>query len=311
MYRKITRRLRNSRPGNFLAALSKKIVLPGFQGVPLYYVMKFFGKGLRKGFIETRASSLAFHFFLAIFPLIIFLFTLIPYIPIEDFQDRMLGLIETFMPRSAYEATRSTILDIVQHKRGGLLSIGFLAALYFSTNGFNTMIDTFNRTFHTIETRSWITQRLISFLLVFIVTTLLVLAIILIIVSELWLHKLSFMGDTVEYVIVAGRALIIFALFFCTISFMYYLAPAKNSRWKFINAGATLATIGSMITSYGFAYYVNNFGNYNKVYGSIGTLIVILLWIYFNSYILLLGFELNASIQNAKQNHPLVAAKIV
>lgn len=311
MYRKISRRFRESRPGSLLIKLAKKIVLPGFQGVPLYYVAKFFGRGVRKGFIETRASSLAFHFFLAVFPSIIFLFTLIPYIPIEDFQGRLLELIRNFMPYSAYDAAQSTILDIVQHQRGGLLSIGFVAALYFSTNGFNTMIDTFNRTFHTVETRSWLMQRLVSFLLVFIVTVLLILAISLIIFTELWLQRLKFMGDALEYFVLAGRAIIIFALFFCTISFMYYLAPAKKSRWKFVNAGSTLATLGSMLTSYGFAYYVNNFGQYNKIYGSIGTLIVILLWIYFNSYILLLGFELNASIQNAKQHHPLVAAKAV
>lgn len=311
MYRKISRRFRESRPVNFLIKLSKRVVLPGFQGVPLYYVAKFFGRGVRKGFIETRASSLAFHFFLAIFPSIIFLFTLIPYVPVDNMEGRLLGLLKNFMPQSAYEAAYSTVLDIVQHQRGGLLSIGFLAALYFSTNGFNTMIDTFNRTIHKVETRSWIMQRLVSFLMVFIVSILLVLAIVLIIFSELWLQRLKFMGDSIEYVILAGRVVIIFALFFCTISFMYYLAPAKKNRWKFINAGAILATIGSMITSYGFAFYVNNFGQYNKIYGSIGTLIVILLWIYFNSYILLLGFELNASIQNAKQNHPLVASEIV
>jgi membrane protein len=311
MYKKIRRGLRHSRPGNFLVELTKKIVLPGFQGVPLYHVLKFFGHGLHKGALQTRASALAFHFFLAIFPSIIFLFTLIPYIPIDNFQERLLSIIQEFMPQSAFEATRSTIIDILKHERSGLLSIGFVAALYFSTNGFHSMIEAFNRSYHTVETRTWLMQRVVSFILVFIATILIVAAIALIIVTEIMLGKMSFMADAVQYLILGGRFLIIFALFFCTISFMYYLGPAKKVRWKFVNAGSTLATICSILTSYGFAFYVNNFGQYNKLYGSIGTLIVILLWVYFNSYILLLGFELNASIENAKQNHQMVADGIV
>lgn len=307
----MTGRLRRSRPANFIVDILKKTVLPGFQKVPLYYVMKYFGRGLRKGALQTRASALAFHFFLAIFPSIIFLFTLIPYIPINNFQEQLLGIIQSVMPHSAFEATRSTILDIVQHQRGGLLSVGFVAALYFSTNGFNSMIEAFNRSYHAVETRSWLRQRLVSLVLTIIVTLLIVAAIAAIIVTEIMLAKMSFMGEAVQYLIIIGRFCTIFALFFSTISFMYYLGPARDVRWKFVNAGSLFATFGSLLTSYGFAYYVNNFGQYNKLYGSIGTLIVILLWIYFNSYILLLGFELNASIENAKQNHPLVRAGIV
>lgn len=311
MYSRLTGRLRRSRPANFMVGILKKITLPGFQKVPLYYVMKYFGRGLRKGALQTRASALAFHFFLAIFPSIIFLFTLIPYIPISNFQDQLLGIVQSVMPHSAFEATRSTILDIVKHQRGGLLSVGFIAALYFSTNGFNSMIEAFNRSYHAVETRSWLRQRLVSLVLTIIVTVLIVAAIALIIVTEIMLARMSFMGEAVQYLIIAGRFFTIFSLFFCTISFMYYLGPSRKVRWKFVNAGSLFATFGSLFTSYGFAYYVNNFGQYNKLYGSIGTLIVILLWIYLNSYILLLGFELNASIENAKQNHPLVRAGIV
>lgn len=313
MYRKITRRIRSSRPGDFLVSLTKKIVLPGFQEVPLYYVLKFFGRGLQKGALQTRASALAFHLFLALFPSIIFLFTLIPYIPIHNFQEQLLSIIQGFMPQSAYEATRTTIVDIVSHQRGSLLSIGFVAALYFSTNGFHTMITAFNRSYHVAETRTWLMQRVISLILVLISTTLLIAAIAFIIASEIMLAKAHFMDSVVHYIIIGGRFIIIFALFFCTISFMYYLGPAKKVRWKFINAGSTMATILLMLTSYGFAFYVNNFGQYNKIYGSIGTLIVILLWIYFNSYVLLLGFELNASIENAKRKHhgSLVPSDIV
>jgi membrane protein len=307
MYRRITRRLRTSRTGDIMVTFAKRIVLPGFQGVPFFYVMKFFRRGLQKGALQTRASALAFHFFLALFPSVIFLFTLIPYIPITHFQEQLLSVIQAFMPQSAFEATKSTIVDIVKHQRGGLLSVGFIAALYFSTNGFHTMMTAFNRSYHVAETRTWLKQRLVAILLVLIVTVLVIAAIAFIIITEILLNKAIFMGDAVQYIILAGRIASIFALFFCTISFMYYLGPAKKKRWRFINAGSTFATVLSILTSYGFAYYVNNFGQYNKIYGSIGTLIVILLWVYFNSFVLLLGFELNASIANAKENHKIPA----
>jgi membrane protein len=207
------------------------------------------------------------------------------------------------MPKSAYEATQTTIEDIIKHQRGGLLSIGFITALYFSHNGFHAMINAFNLTSHAIESRKQLTQRLISILLVFITTILLVAAIILIILSEVFLRKIP-LEDTWSAILVQlGRIVIIFGLFFCIISFIYYLAPSKKSGWKFVSGGSTVATLLTIILSVGFAFYVNNFGQYNKLYGSIGTLIVILLWLYFNSIVLLLGFELNASIHSAKKHH--------
>lgn len=296
----LKRILKKIKPIVFLANLSKRIILPGFQGTPLFNVLIFFFRGIQKGAITTRASSLSFNFFLAIFPTIIFLFTLIPYIPIHNFQDELMGLLKNFLPKSAFEATESTLEDIIKHQRGGLLSFGFIAALYFSTNGVNAMIDTFNNTYHSMETRTPLMQRLVSLLLVIIQTLLIFSAIALIIASEILLQKFVHKDNLSSFLIMVGRWLIIFFLFFCAISFTYYLGPAKKSGWKFFTAGSSFATILSIATSLAFAYYINNFGQYNKLYGSIGTLIVILLWIYFNSIILLLGFELNASIHNAK-----------
>src|SRR3954464_6722000 len=117
----------------------QKIIIPGFEGLSLYLVARFFFHGLRNGTLNMRASSLAFSFFLALFPSIIFLFTLIPYIPIDGFQDKLFALIATMLPKSAFEATEETIADIIKNPRGGLLSFGFISAMYFSTNGFNAM----------------------------------------------------------------------------------------------------------------------------------------------------------------------------
>ncbi|MBI4931151.1 MAG: YihY/virulence factor BrkB family protein [Bacteroidetes bacterium] len=284
----------------FIVRNSKRIIIPGFEKIPLYDVAGFFWKGITKGSLPMRASAVAFSLFLAIFPSIIFLFTLIPYIPIANFQEQLLGLFASVMPHNAYEATKDTIMDIVTNQRGGLLSIGFISAMYFSTNGFNALITAFNTSYHDIETRKPIHQRLVSVLLVVISTVLIVIAIGLIIFSEIAIHKIFTHGEFVYHLIRFGRWIILFCLFFCLISFMYYLGPSQKVRWKFISAGSTMSTLLMVITSSGFAYYVDHFGKYNKLYGSIGTLIVILLWIYFNALVLLVGFELNASIKQAK-----------
>ena len=289
-------------PVTLLIKASKKIVLPGFQGLHLYDVAIFFIQGLNEGALTMRASAVSFSFFLAIFPSIIFLFTLIPYIPIANFQEQLLGLMKSFMPHNAYEATQETITDIITNQRGGLLSIGFFSALYFSTNGFNALITAFNNTYHVVESRTPFQQRMISILLVIIFTFLITIAIALIIVSEIILNKLFHKGEFVFYLIQIGRWIIVSALFYCLISFTYYLGPSRKTRWSFASAGSMLATILSIIMSVGFAYYVNNFGTYNKLYGSIGTLLVILLWIYFDSLVLLIGFDLNASIHQAKRD---------
>jgi len=286
----------------FILKHSRKLTLPGFEKIPVYDVTRFFWESIAKGSITMRASAVAFNFFLALFPSIIFVFTLIPYIPIANFQEQLLDLLRNFMPHNAYEATKDTILDIVTNQRGGLLSIGFFSALYFSTNGFNALITAFNSTFHDIETRTGFQQRLASVFLVVISTLLIMTAIGLIIISELALNLIFTHGEIAYYLILCGRWIIVFALFYFLISFTFYMGPARKAGWRFFSAGSMLATILSIVMSVGFAYYVNNFGNYNKLYGSIGTLLVILLWIYFNSLVLLVGFDLNASIHKAKRH---------
>lgn len=286
-----------------LIKASRKIVLPGFEGIPLYIVSKFFFHGIQNGALIMRAQSLAFSFFLALFPSVIFLFTLIPYLPIADFQDTLFGLLKDILPSAAFEAAEETITDIIKKHHGGLLSFGFISALYFSTSGFNSMMSAFNETFHEIETRTVLRQRLVSVFMVFITACLLLSAIILIVFSEIALQKFIKTDAVSYYLILVGKWLILLALCFFFISFNYYLGPKRKKGFYFFSPGAIFATLLTVLTSLIFTYYVNHFGNYNRLYGSIGTLIVFMLWMYFNSLILLLGFDLNASIVSAKENH--------
>jgi membrane protein len=299
---KHTRRLVKFKPAHSLVKGSRKVVIPGFEGQSLYVVSKFFFKAMKNGSVNMRATSLAFSFFLALFPSIIFLFTLIPYIPIDNFQFQLFELLRSVMPQSAFEAAEETITDIIQKPRSGLLSFGFISALYFSTNGFNAMINAFNETYHTMETRKPYLQRLISLLMVFVTLLMITIAITLIIFSEIGLHRLVHTDSVSYYLVLFGKYIVLFGLCFCLISFNYYVGPKRKKGWRFFSAGSMLATIFIAAASFAFAYYVNNFGKYNKLYGSIGTLIVIMMWIYINSLILLLGFDLNASIHTAKRN---------
>lgn len=292
------------KPVSKTIAFSQKLVLPGFDGIAFYDVFLFFIKGIQKGSITQRASSLSFNFFLALFPAIIFFFTLIPYLPINDFQTTLFGILQSVLPENAFETVKSTISDILTNKRSGLLSVGFLMTLYFATNGVNAVIDAFNKSYHTSENRPWIKQRLISVFLVIILAVLLITAIALITVGSFLLNYLVeygiLKGEITIYLLFASRWIILLAMLFFGISFLYYFAPAKKKRFRFISAGSSLATFLILITTFGFNFYVTNFSKYNALYGSIGTLIIILMWIYFNAIILLIGFELNASISNAK-----------
>lgn len=287
---------------NFLA-MSKRIIVPGFDGMPLYNVAKFFFQGLSKGSVTARASSIAFSFFLSIFPMIIVFFTIIPFIPINDFQDSLLNFINNVIPDQAEPVIRSTMNDIILRPRGQLLSLTFALALIFAINGFDSIIDGFNNTVHSLETRSWIKQKLISLLLFFIISIILVISIVLLTTGtfllEYLVEKHVFSSMVNVYLVQFGKWLILVSMFFFTISFIYYLAPARSSKFRFISAGSSLATFLTVIATVGFNFYVSNFSSYNALYGSIGTLLIVLVWIYFNALILLIGFELNASIKKA------------
>lgn len=293
---------------------TKRVALPGFDNLPIYNVADFFFTGIKKGGIVTRAQALAFSFFLALFPATIFLFSMIPYIPIKNFQNELLEIIESVLPSNAYEGARSTIIDIVKIHHGGLLSVGFLTALYFTTNGFMTLMRGFNSSYHASETRSPFRQRMVAVVLTFILSILVIIATTLIIFSSTattYLVDQSILKSKTQVaLILLGKWIIVLSLFFTAISFLYYYAPSVKKRWRFISAGSTFAALLSILVSTGFAYFVNNFGSYNKIYGSIGTLIVVMLWMYFNSLILILGFELNASIDNAKSKSQTPVKKV-
>jgi membrane protein len=303
--KKLTNRILAWGPVVKILQVSQRITLPGFEGVPLYDVAVFFIRGLTEGYITSRAAAISYSVFLAIFPFLIFLFTIIPFIPIENFQQQLLGIIQDFLPELAYDSVKETIIDIVTRPRSSLLILNLILTLYFSTNGVNSLIEAFNNTYHTVETRSSFKQYLASIVIVLINSFLLIIAIgLMTFGSSLlsWLLPQSTQNSfSVLLLLQVLRWLIILGLLLMAISLVYYLAPVKQKSFRFFSAGSLLATFLIVITTLGFNYYVDNFSSYNAFYGSLGTLMIVLVWIYINAISLILGFELNASIRIARR----------
>lgn len=285
---------------------SKTANFPGFENLPVYLVAKFFYTEVQRSSITVKASSLAFNFLLAIFPGIIFLFTLIPHIPIDGFQEELLQLLMQLLPNTAFIAFEETIVSIIKEQNTGLLSVGFILALIFSTNGIDSLMDAFNKSSLVTEDRSFLRKRLIALALTFAILFITIIAVSIIIVGEYiinYLNNFDTISDTIYiYALYLFKWLITAGLFFTAISILYYYGPAKTKGWYIFSPGSIVATILIVLTCIAFAFYINSFGAYNKIYGSIGTLIVVMLWLYFNSIVLLIGFELNASIELSKKS---------
>ena len=304
MIDRLLRQLWYSSPMMALRRLMQRIYVPGFGGVDLYQVLKFFATGLIEGYLTTRAASISFSFFLAIFPFTIFLLTIIAYIPIDNFQLELIELLEQVVPPNTWVAIDKTLTDIIQIRRGGLLSLGFVLALFFANNGVNAILTSFNATFHSIEIRTFFSQLRASIALTVVLSVLFITSVTLVIFSETIINRLEVLEIVSRFesqLLGFAQFIVVITLIFFSVTLLYYYGPANRKEQRFFSPGAILTTLLLWLTSFGFAAYVNGFASYNQIYGSIGTLIIILLWIYLNSIVLLLGFELNASIVHARK----------
>jgi len=299
---RIKRRLLVSPPSKLVIRKSKKIFLPGFQRIPLFDVVGFFfQQAQRSGFTE-RASAIAYNFIMTIPPTVIFLFTLLPYLPIpKDFIQEMFTLIKDVVPgEKNNEGLIKFLSDILNNQRTALLSTGFLLAMFFSSNAVMGIMRSFNKNYVGFRKRKTFATRWVAIRLTFILFLLFFATIITLIMQGAVLRWLGITNKTLIWLIVNFKWVVIVLLFFFSISFIYRYAPAVHKRWKFISPGSILATFLMIIFTAGFSYWVNNFSRYNELYGSISTLLILMLLIYFNSLVLLIGFELNVSINSLK-----------
>lgn len=299
---RLKRRFLVSTPVKFLVRKSKKILLPGFQGIPLFDVIRFFFLQANKTGFSERASAISFNFTMTIPPAVIFLFTLIPYLPISQaFIDQMFSLIRDVMPGEKNNGRLIKFLsDILSNQRTGLLSTGFLLAMFFSSNAVMGIMRSFDRNYIGFTKRNDFHERVVALRLTFILFILFFTSILVLIMQGSVLRWLGITNTTLITVIHNLRWVVIVLLFFFSISFIYRYAPSVHKRWKLVNPGSILATFLMIIFTAGFSYWVSNFSNYNELYGSISTVLILMLLIYFNSLVLLIGFELNVSINSLK-----------
>jgi membrane protein len=296
----------NSMPYRFAVARSKKIILPGFEGVPLYDVIRFFISQVKKVGLNDRARSVSFSFLSAIPAAAIFICTLIPYLPVaKEIEKQLLLITKDITPnQNTYQLIRSFLEDFLNKQRVGLLSFGFVLAVFYSSNAMMGIMRSFNKSLiynhkRNIFQNRWMAIKLTILIIVFVIGS----VIILVTQDELLKSLLKWMGvknHSAKWLFKTLRWVIIIPLFYYSIAFIYKYAPAVKKRWNLTSPGTLLATVLIIATTLLFSYWVNKFGNYNKVYGSIGTILILMVLVYFNSLVLLIGYELNVSIHHLK-----------
>lgn len=278
----------------------------GFEGISLFAVAKFVWEGMRKGRLATRASAISFKILLALAPTIILVFTLIPYIPISDFQSNLIEGIEGLLPHSAYQLVQGTLMNLIGYKHQTFLSISFVLGLYYASNSIMAIFEGFSASYHVQQRLHPLRSRLVAIVLVFLLPFLIVPPFLVITTSEWILNYLTQSGLLKEgieiFLVLVSKWFTVLLFFNLAIAVIYYVGNPRQKTFRYLTPGSILATLSFIAVSQGFAYYVNHFGNYNKFYGSLGTIVVLLVWIEFNSIILLIGYELNASIQKALGN---------
>ncbi len=279
---------------------SKVIYLPGFQKQSLHTVARFFFKQIQKVGLNERAAAISFNLIMALPATLLFLFSIVPYLPGSDFfEKQILELFKDISPNSSIYAFIKNILKDLLEKHVGVFSFGFVLLIFYASNAMMGVIRTFDKSIkeHPVF---FLHQRWRAIQLTFILILLVISSATLLIGQDqigILLKKLFHMKKRAKLEWWnAVRWIILIAFLFLGIALVYKFAPSVKKRWALISPGSILATSLILLTTIGFSFWVNNFASYNKIYGSIGTVLILMLLIYFNSLILLIGFELNVSI---------------
>jgi membrane protein len=293
---------------NILVRFGKKVKIPGLQGMSLYDVLEMYIIGIVEGALTTRAGGIAFSFFMAIFPFFLFLLTLIYYIPIDGFQEALMSLMQDTLPPKTYGAVEPILDDIIKNQNKGLLSFGFIASIFLMTNGVNAIFGGFEYSYHVKEVRNIFRAYFISLGTSLVMTLFLVVTVALTILYGIAVDRFKTEGwlDNDFFWIQFGTVILFIFMIFTIVSMLYHYGTKEGKQSSFFSAGAILTTILSIFTFYLFSIYVVEFSKYNELYGSIGTLLILMLFVWLNSIILLLGFELNATLNSLRRKNKAI-----
>ncbi len=289
----------------WLVRFGKSIKIPGLFGMSLYDVIEMYFIGIIKGALTSRAGGISFSFFMALFPFLLFILTLIPYVPIEGFQEDFLVMIQQLLPPKTADSVQLVISDIANNRYSGLLSFGFIASIFLMTNGVNAVLGGFEFSYHVTEVRNVVRQYIVSMGMAIILSIVLVLTVAISVYFEILIFDLKSHGWLADDVfwIEKGQFVFFIILILTSVSFLYRYGTKEVKNDSFFTPGSILTTLLTLVMFKLFGIYVEKFATYNQLYGSIGTLLILMLFVWINSIILLLGFELNASISKLKKTH--------
>jgi len=299
-----------SPPMRLLYSIADKIVLPGAEGLSLYIVGKFFFVEIKDLKLSEKAAAVTYNFLMALPPTLLFLFSLVPYLPLGGIEPTILNTLKLVMPNQhIYDTVSKVIIDFMHTQRKDVLSFGILLTLYYSSNGLISLMRSFDDSLKVYKKRSGFARRWTAIKLTFVLICVAILSLAAFVIQRKDLNQLLLKVFGGVLAIKIFSILIILIIIFCAISIIYTYGPSLTHEFKFISAGSVFATLMSVISTAVFFFLVNNFINYNKVYGSIGTLIAFMVWLWMNVLILLLGYELNVSILLGKISRTEHASK--
>ena len=282
-----------------LVTFLKAIKPPGFNGFSLFDLLQMYVRGIVEGALTSRAGSISYSFFMALFPFILFILNLIPFISglfqIENFDQHLLEYIELILPKEGQSFFVDVFNDILLKPRGGLLSSVFLLSIILTANGVSAIFAGFEVSYHVALSRNFIKQYLYALWVSIVLAVLLLTALIIFIYFEIYIP------ENMPLMLRFGRFLIFACLTYTSVSLLYYFGTIEGRKTRFFSPGALMTTLLFFLMTYLYGIYINNFSNYNQLYGSIGALLIFLLYIWVNSNTLLLGFELNATLNRFKR----------
>lgn len=286
-----------------IAGLTKRVKLPWLEGFTLYDLLEIYFMGIAEGALTYRAAAISFSFFMALFPFALFILNCIPYIPIDNFQQDFMRFVSESVPPNTYEAVASILNDILNNSHSGLLSTGVILSIFLAANGLNSILGGFESSNHVIAKRGFFRQYAVALGMSIILVMTLLFTVAIIVTLEVFLQSIrldNIFSETIP-VLVMTRYLFLLAMILFTVSIMFKFGTKRTGKRAFISIGSIFTTILVVIASYFFGIWVVKFSRYNELYGSIGTLLVLMFYIWINCIVLLLGFELNAAVNRAKR----------
>jgi membrane protein len=283
----------------FLEALK----IPGYVGFSFYDLIEMYTAGIVKGALSSRAGSIAFSFFMALFPFLLFILNLIAFIPIANFDVVLFDFIELLLPQESQGFFTDIFTDIRQKQRTGLLSSVFILSIFLTANGVSSIFSSFEGSYHVDLSRSFIRQYLYSMMVGVLLAVLLLVGVAALIFFEIFIFKNldELIPSTVNWIRM-GQLFFYTILIYVSVAILYYFGTIEGKKNRFFSPGALMTCLLILMTTYLFGIYIENFSTYNQLYGSIGALLIFLFYIWLNSSVLLLGFELNATLNRLKNS---------